>query len=100
MTTTTIRPEANTTIDAVGAVAANAAMRSAADYFRIQRVTVTDFGRATDLIKAHCKLAVSAALDDSRDAIECGMTDIAVATFRATFIQAGIAAAKEYIATM
>jgi hypothetical protein len=49
----------------------------------------------TECVKAHAKAKVGEALDDAKEAFECRMFDVGVATFTATMFGAGIAAAKE-----
>ena len=44
------------------------------------------------------KRELPAALADSRAAMDCGMSDVAVATFQASLYQAGINAAKAAVA--
>lgn len=48
-----------------------------------------------ECIKSWMKINLKGALDDAREAFDCGMSDIAIASFAASMKLAGIEAAKE-----
>ncbi len=81
-------------IDQLGIVATETAMRAAAEYLRLNEVTIVDFRAATEIIREKTKAALGTALEDSKKALDCGMDQAAVATFKASFVQAGIDAGK------
>ena len=87
------------TCDQLGTVAAEVAMRSAAAYLRKQNVDVQsiNYDRLTETLRRSTKAALSQALDDAREAFECRMDAIGVQTFQASFVVAGVNAAKEYL---
>lgn len=89
--------KADAVTGALASTAATLAMQAAADYFRNFRRFPTDLEAAAVVVRTHLKAALPAALDDAREAIECGMGDVAVATFAASVRLAGIAAAKEVL---
>lgn len=93
MTTTTTR-----TIDALGTKAANIAMLASIRYLQGHGWTNAAISeRAADLslaLKALAPAASLRAMDDAREAMECGMVDAAEQTFQATMALAGIEAAK------
>jgi hypothetical protein len=84
-------------INQLAAIAADTAMRGAADYFRLNDITVTNFVRATDLIRAEVRSSLDEALDDAKSAFGCGMDRMATCTFRASMLAAGLRAAKAYV---
>jgi hypothetical protein len=79
--------------------AADIAMRSAATFIRQRGIVVDDYDALTTALRVHCRRALDVAMDDAKAAIECGMSEAAAATFQASFVRAGINAAKEYAAT-
>ena len=83
-------------IDNLGTIAADVTMKAAAEYIRANNLKVLDYDVATEVLRDYCKTWLNQALSDAKDAIECGMTQIAEATFKATMAQAGIEAAKEF----
>lgn len=83
-------------IDDLGTLAAEVAMRSAAEYVRVNNLRVHDYDAAAECIRAHCKARLSDALRDAKEALDCGMMQVAQATFKATMALAGIEAAKEF----
>lgn len=83
-------------VDSLGTLAANQAMKAAADWFRQNKMVEIDYQRATDLIREHARRALPQALADAKDAIDARMSSAASATFSASFRLAGINAAKEY----
>lgn len=82
------------TLNALATAAAEAAMRAAADYLRLNKVRVTDFPAATDVIREEIKKSLDEALGDAKAALDVNMGLAAVATFRASMAQAGIRAGK------
>lgn len=85
-----------TTVESLGTVAAEIAMASAAQYVRANNLKVIDYEAATNCLRTYCKTWIIQALKDAKEAIDCGMTQVAEATFRATMAKAGIEAAKEF----
>ena len=81
-------------IDQLAVIAADAGMRAAADYLRLNNVAVTDFQAATEIIREEIRKAVEPALDDAKKALEANMGLIAETTFRASMVEAGIKAGK------
>ncbi len=84
------------TIERLGTVAAEVAMKAAVAYVHSEQVVVTE-AIITDLLEAlrvTVKEAVGPALDDAREAFEAGMPQVAEATFVASMRIAGIKAAK------
>lgn len=84
------------TIDSLGTLAANVAMKAAAEYVRANNLKVLDYGAAAECLRSYCKTWLPIALSDAKDALACGMTLTAEQTFKATMAQAGIEAAKEF----
>ena len=80
-------------------IAADRAMRAAAAYVAkhagLNRGDLT--GELTAALKRRLLTAVPAALDDAREALACGMSAVAEATFLASMALAGVAAAKEVL---
>ena len=87
-------------IDSLGTIAAEVAMKAAADYMRVNRIASTEANitAVVDALRVTCKEAVGPALDDAKAAIDAGMPDVAQATFLASIRLAGIAAVKRAIA--
>ncbi len=85
-----------TRIESLGTIAAELAMKAAAEYIRDNKLKVLDYNAATECLRSYCKSWLPMALEDAKQAFECGMTQVAEATFRATMAQAGIEAAKEF----
>lgn len=81
-------------LDQLAAIAADAGMRAAADYLRLNSVAVTDFQGATEVIREELRKAVGPALDDAKKALEANMGLIAETTFRASMVEAGIKAGR------
>ena len=84
------------TIESLGTVAADVAMRAAAEYVRTNNLKVLDYDAATACLKSYCKTYLPQALKDAKAAFDCGMNQVAEATFKATMALAGIEAAKEF----
>jgi hypothetical protein len=83
-------------IDSLGSIAAEVAMRAAAEYVRAHNLKVLDYAAAAECLRSYCKVYLPIALKDAKDALDCGMSQVAEMTFKATMAQAGIEAAKEY----
>ena len=83
-------------MDELVRIAADTAMRAAADYVRLNGIAVTDYEQAIQALRSEVKLAMDEALDEAKKASECGMDQIAVCTFRASMMAAGIRAAKQF----
>lgn len=83
-------------IDRLGTIGAEVAMKAAADYMRAKGIVWTDavITAVTDALRVTCKAAVGPALDDAKAAFEAGMPDAAQATFLASMRLAGIEAVK------
>ena len=73
-------------------------MRAAAEYLRRHNVTVTDWGKAAQIVREHARGAFSLALADAKEALDCGMAEAAEHTFLASMRLAGFAAAREIAA--
>ena len=84
----------NATIDSLGTLAANVAMKSAAAYVRTHGLTV-DVDVLLECLRHSIRERITGALDDARDAFACGMADAAESTFVADMSLAGIEAAKQ-----
>lgn len=82
-------------VDQLGTIAANVAMKAFAEYVKAHNLKVLDYDAATACLRSWCRIMLPRALDDAKEALDCGMTQIAEATFKATMAQAGIEAAKE-----
>lgn len=87
---------ATNTIDRLGTMAAEAAMRAAAEYIRGRRVPITDelVGKLTEILRAGLRAGLDDAMADAREAIDAGMGHAADATFMASMRLIGIRAAK------
>lgn len=83
-------------IDNLGTIAAETAMRAAAEYIRRNNLKVCDYEAATQCIRDYCKTRLPFALDAAKEAFDCGMNQIGEATFLAEMRLAGIEAAKEF----
>ena len=86
----------NATIDRLGNIAAETAMRAAAEYIRQNNLKVLDYDAATECLRSWCKIKLPQAMADAKQAIDAGMGRVAEATFLASMAQAGIEAAKEF----
>lgn len=84
----------NATTNDLGTVAAQIAMKSAVQYLTVHKLKA-DPAALAECLKSWCKIQLPAALHDAREAMNCGMSQIAEATFAATMSIAGIEAAKE-----
>ena len=81
-------------IEALGSLAANQVMLAAAEYCHAHNLKA-DPGALAECCRAHARLRLPEALADAKEAVDCGMKQVAVATFVATMRLAGIEAAKE-----
>jgi hypothetical protein len=81
-------------VDALGTIAATTGMRAAADYLRLNGVTVADFQAATNVIREEIKAALDGALRDAKAALDANMRLAAEASFRASMAEAGIKAGR------
>lgn len=88
------------TIDNLGTIAAEVAMRAAAEYVRSNGLKVVDYDAATECLRSHCKARLPLALDAAKKALDCKMGQVAEATFKAEMALAGIEAAKEFSVPM
>jgi hypothetical protein len=84
------------TTDQLGTIAAETAMRAAAEYVRTNGLKVLDYDAATACLRSYCKVYLPSALADAKSALDCGMGQVAETTFKATMALAGIEAAKEF----
>lgn len=85
-----------TSIDSLGRLASDVAMRAFVDYARRQRKTF-DLDVAIATLRRVCRERVHEALADAREALDCGMGAAAEATFVSSMRLAGIDAAKEVL---
>ncbi len=83
-------------LDAFAQIAADTAMRAAAEYIRVHGLKVLDYDAATACLKTYVKTRLLQALLDAREAFEAGMGAVAQQTFLASMRLAGIEAAKEF----
>jgi len=85
-----------TNIDNLGTLAAETAMRAAAEYVRANGLKVLDYEAATACIRSWCKIKLPEALAAAKAALDCHMDKVAEMTFKAIMAEAGIEAAKEF----
>lgn len=69
---------------------------AAVAWLRKNQIVVAEPIVLHDCISRAAEESLQSALDDAQDAIQCGMSDVAVATFNATMHLAGYRAAAEY----
>ena len=81
-------------IDSLGTLGAQTAMKAAADYLRRHKLTA-DVDALLACLRSWAKIQLPIALAEAKQAADCGMDQIAIATFTASMAQAGIEAAKE-----
>jgi len=82
----------------LGTIAAQTAMRAAAEWWNrnVSSVSASDAAdRLVPAIRRHTKDALTQALADAKEALDAGMGSAAQATFLATMRLAGINAARE-----
>lgn len=80
--------------DNLATAAVQIATQGAMKYLEIHNMTANP-DALTYCLKSMCKIRLPQALAEAREAQECGMDQIATATFAATMRLAGIEAAKE-----
>ena len=85
------------TIESLGTMAAEIAMKAFADFIRGRSIKLDDakIDEAIVVLRRIVKEDVVAALDDAKEAFACRMDAIGVATFKASIMQSGIKAARE-----
>jgi len=83
-------------IDSLGSLAVDLCTQSAVLYVRANNLKVLDYEAATEVLKDYCKTWLPQALNDAKEAFDCGMSQVGEETFKATMRQAGIEAAKEF----
>lgn len=83
-------------IEQLGRIAADTAMRAAADYVRLHGIRVEDYDQATQVLRAEIKASLDDALGEAKQALDAGMGRVAEATFRSNMAAAGIRAAKQF----
>lgn len=73
------------------------ALRAAREWMDARGVKIPEGGWPdfADCLRANLKIRLPEALRDAREAMECGMTQVAETTFAASIAIAGIDAAKE-----
>ena len=83
-------------LDSFGSHIANVAMVATADFLRVEGLAPGDAAmkRITKALRASVKSTLSEALADGKDALDAGMTQVAIATVEASIRLAGIAAVK------
>lgn len=74
--------------------AVTVAIRAAGEYLRAHNLKADNEALAACL-RSWVKIKLPEALRDCKEAFDCGMTQIGIATFKASLAQAGIEAAKE-----
>lgn len=75
-------------------VAQRIALRGATEYLNAHKLTASNEALSA-CVHSWVKIKFPEAMEDARQAIDCGMVQVAQTTFAATLIQAGIEAAKE-----
>ena len=75
--------------------AMKAALRGAREWLDKHTEAKVDWATLCECLKANVKIRWQGAMYDAQQAMACGMTQIAQATFAATMALAGIDAAKE-----
>lgn len=83
-------------IDMLGDSAANNVIKGAADYIMSHNLSPSDaqLRALMDDLKARCHAALDVALADAKQALDAGMSSVAIATFATTMRAAGIEGAK------
>lgn len=82
-------------IDRLGTLASQTAMRAFAEYIRAHKLKVVSYDAASECLRSHIKARLDMALAHAKEALDCGMAAAAEATFKADMAIAGIEAAKE-----
>jgi hypothetical protein len=84
------------TINSLGQMAGDIAARAAIKYLEIHGKLTPDVAdRLAEPLSRHARQALPEALADAKEALNCGMVDVAKETFAASMVLAGINAAKE-----
>ena len=90
---------ATATVDRLGAVAADVAMRSAIEFLRDRgfNFQTADLDRLVAVMKRHAVAALEPALADAKAALDANLGRVAEVTFLATMKLAGAAAGREIL---
>ena len=84
-----------TATESLGSMASDIAVRAALAYLKKHNgMTLANCDSLSIQLKRCCVAALPQALQDAKQALDCGMRDAAIATFKASMALAGIAAAK------
>lgn len=83
-------------VQALVAVAVAVAEKAAREYLRTHGLKSVDPDAAGACLKSWIMHKLPGAMKDAKDALDCGMKQIAETTFRASMALAGIEAAKEF----
>lgn len=83
-------------IDQLARIASELALRAFSDYTRLNGIAVDSFERASELLRMSVRESMDEALTDVREAFSVGLEAVGLASFRASMVQAGFRAAKEY----
>lgn len=82
-------------VDTLGQMAAKVATDAALTYLeRHKALTLVNCDALSEHLRRCCRAALPQALADAKAALDCGMREAAIATFKASMVIAGIAAAK------
>lgn len=84
----------NNEVFGIAQAACKIAERGAVEYLNAHKLKATPEA-LTACLRSWTKAKFAEAMHDAKEAIDCGMEQVAQATFTATMIQAGIEAAKE-----
>jgi hypothetical protein len=84
----------NSELFTIAQAASRIACHGASEYLLAHKLKADDHA-LSECINAWVKIKFPEAMQDAKDAIDCGMTQAAIATFNASMICAGIEAAKE-----
>jgi hypothetical protein len=88
-----VTPEDN--VNWLASAALGSAYRGARAYLQRNVLGVVSEDALCACVKSHVKAALEGAWNDAKAALDAGMTEIAVETFAASMVLAGIEAAKE-----
>lgn len=80
---------------ALADAAMSIALRGANHYLSAHNLKPVSTEALFECCQDWCKLKLQEALHDAKEALACGMNQVAVSTFAASMMQAGIEAAKE-----
>jgi hypothetical protein len=87
------------TIEQAASKAADIAMMGAAEYLRthdLLPLSDEDLGIVIDYIRVELKASLREALDDAAEALDCGMVEAGVMTFKLSMELAGVRAAQRF----